>query len=113
MKNSGKTNPEEIRDVGERDPLYARIDGDHRPDERAEYEQDIDRGEDVVLKTELEPSEGEVEDEIESERQSDHPRHLPLESLIEDGAEGGGDDRVEYRPHRAKEPRRWRPLGLE
>ena len=53
-------------------------DSEHRPDERRETENDINRGKDIILKYELEVGEGKIEDEIQDERQSNDPRQILL-----------------------------------
>lgn len=114
LKDGRKGDPEEVRDVGEGDPLHIRIHGDERPDERTENEEDVYGGEGVILKSKLEIGVREIENEVEQERQSDDPRQgLSDKRLIEDLAERDRDNRVQHRPHGAKYPRRRRPRGLD
>lgn len=49
LQDSREGDPRQIRDVGEGDPLQVRVHSDERPHERGEDEQDINRGERVVL----------------------------------------------------------------
>ncbi len=113
LENGREGDPEEIRYVGERDPFEVRIHGDERPDERAEDEEDVYRGEGVIFQPKLQIRIGEVEDEVEGERQGDDPRQgLGDKRLIEHLAERNGHDRVEDGPHRAEHPRRRRPTRL-
>ncbi len=61
--------PEQIWNLYVSDPLRMRIDGDHRPDERGQDENDICRGQKVVLQAELQIGEGKIKNKIEQERQ--------------------------------------------
>jgi hypothetical protein len=63
-----KGDPEEVWDVDDGDPADMGPDSDHRPDERDEYEKDVDRGKEVVFESKLKVRKGEVEDEVEHER---------------------------------------------
>ena len=65
LENGREGDPDEVWGVDIGDPLGVREDGEHRPDERAEHEEYVDCGEVVILEPELEPGEGEVENEVE------------------------------------------------
>ncbi len=83
------------------------------PDERAQDEQDVDRGQEVVLEAELKIGKREIEDEVQNKRQGYHHRKLfGDERLVEDCAERDGDKSVQHRPDRAEDPARWRPERL-
>jgi len=73
LEDGGEEDPEEVGDIGESNPLGARVDGEERPNECGEDEEYVEGGEEIVLQTELQGSEGEVEDEIERKRQSNLP----------------------------------------
>lgn len=112
LQDSRKRNPREIRDVGECDPLVARIDDDERPYEGAEDREDVERGEQVVLEAELDRREGEIEDEVERKRERDRARHFFFQNFPENESKRDRDDRVQNCPNRPKEPRGRRPRGL-
>lgn len=57
LEHGREGDPKKIRDVYERDPAHMWANGEHRPDECAEHEQDVERGEEVVLQGELKPRE--------------------------------------------------------
>lgn len=91
------------------DPARVRVDGEHCPHERAENEQDVDGGEEIVFEPELQRREREVEKQIEDEWQRDGERDLLLPRHNENFSERDCDDDVERRPDGAKEPCGWRP----
>lgn len=124
MEDCCECDPEEIRDVGVYDPSVGgrsgfnvkfeaeNVNGDKRPDERAEDEKDIYRREEIIFEAELEGGEDEVEDEVEGKWQSNHPWDLPRESFVKNSAERYGNDRIQNGPNRPKDPSRRRPSGL-
>lgn len=67
LEHSREGDPSEIWDIGISNPFDMWIYGNEGPDERAEHEENIDRGEEIILETELERGESEVEDEVERE----------------------------------------------
>lgn len=113
LKRCGEGDPGEVRDVGESDPLHILADSEECPDEGREAEQDVEGGEEIVLEGELEVGEREIEDEVQSKRQSKHGRHFPLPCFIKDHAEGDSDEDIEQSPHWAEEPRGRCPLRLD
>ena len=72
MQYRRKRNPEEVGGVGKGDPFNFWIDCEESPDECAEDEEDVDRGEKVVFEAELKISKGEIENEVEDKGHSDH-----------------------------------------
>ncbi len=88
-------------------------DGIERPDERADHKQDIDGGQEIVSETKLNGSENEVEKQIERKRQGHHPGNLPGQRFIKYRTERDGDNRIQHRPDRPKEPARWRPCWFD
>ncbi len=70
LQYGGDTNPKEVGNVGEDDPLDMRIDGDERPDECGENKEDVYRGEEIVLEAKLKIGKRKVENKVECERQS-------------------------------------------
>ena len=113
LQDSREGDPSEIRDVDEGDPFYVWINRDKRPDEGREDEDNVDGGKIVILQTELEVGEGEIENEIENERQCHHERHFPFRCHPEDLAKRNGDHGVEQSPYGTEQPARWRPCGFE
>lgn len=57
LENGREGDPKEVWDVGEGDPGDEEIYRKHRPDERGEDEKDINRGEVIILQSELEVGE--------------------------------------------------------
>jgi len=83
------------------------------PDEGGEDEEDVDGREKVVLEPKLKIGKGEVEHEVQREWERDRPRERSFKELIKHCAIGHRDDGVQHTPHRAKDPRWWRPRGLD
>jgi len=69
--------PEKVGNLCEGDPSYVWENGDHRPDECPEDEENIDRGENIALESELQRGKDEVKDEVERKRERHHPRDFP------------------------------------
>jgi hypothetical protein len=109
LENGREADPEEIRNVDEGNPTNSWIYSNHRPNESDQHEEDVDRGEVVVLQTELKISEGEVKNEIQDERQSDHEWNLFLEKHDEHLPERNSDEDIQEGPHRSEDPRRRSP----
>ena len=86
---------------------------DKCPDERCEDEDDIDSCEKVVFEAKLKIGKGEVENEVQREWERDRPRERSFKELVKNRAKGDGNDSVQHRPHRPKNPARWRPGGLD
>jgi len=87
LQHCSKADPKEIWDVYISNPVSNWENREHRPNESDENEKDICGSKIVVLQTELEVSESEVENEIEDEGQSDPERNLFLEKEDENLAE--------------------------
>ena len=113
LQDSGETNPEEIRDLDISNPAHVGVNHFHRPTERDENKENIEGGEKIVLKSELDWAESEVENEIEDEGQSYGGWDFSPYKLIENCAEGDDDKNVEHTPYRTEEPRRRRPTRLQ
>ena len=64
------------------------------------------------MQAELERREGEIEDEIEREREGDQPWDLPFECFVKNGAERNCDDCIKHGPNGPKDPSRRRPSWL-
>ena len=76
MEDGGEADPGEVGQVGVSHPFGMRIDGDKRPDERGEDEENVESGQVIILETELDGRESEIEDEVEQEGQDDLEVHL-------------------------------------
>lgn len=87
-------------------------DDSHSPDESGENKEDVESGEKIVLETELERDESEVEDEVEYEGQCEFPRNFFLKIFVENEAERDGDEYIEHGPHRAEHGCGRRPVRL-
>ena len=64
------------------------------------------------MQAELERREGEIEDEIEREREGDQPWDLAGEGFIKYRAERNRDNRIKQSPNGPKNPSRRSPTGL-
>lgn len=107
LQTCGEGPPQKVRNIGIDNPAQLRHCMPERvecPDERAHYQQDVDRGQEIILEPKLYRSEGEVEEQVECKRQSHHPRNLFGESFVENCAKGNSDDGIKHRPHWAEEP---------
>ena len=82
------------------------------PYKRAEDEDDVYRREEIILEAELEGGEDEVENEVEGKRQSDHPRNLPPDGFVKNGAERNRNNCVKHGPNGPKNPSRRSPIRL-
>lgn len=85
-------------------PTGVRPNSDHGPNQRAEDEQNIQRGEVIIFQTELNRGENEIENEIENERQGDQQGDFFVKGEPENRAKGNGDEDIEKSPDRPKEP---------
>jgi len=61
----------------------------------------------------LEIGKGEIENEVQRERERDHEGQLACVGLVKHGSKRHRDDGVEHTPDRPKNPRRWRPCGFD
>jgi hypothetical protein len=104
--------PNQIREVHQRNPFCMGIYCHHRPNERSEDEQNINRGEQIILQPELNGRESEVENYIYHKRQKDEKRNAALPKHIAGRTERDDDNYIKNRPHRAEQPRRRRPGGF-
>ena len=95
--------------VCQRDAIY-RVE---RPDERREDEKDIYRREEVIFEAKLKIGKREIENEVQYKRQSNYCGQFFCVHLIKHGAVGNCNNGIQNHPHRPKEPRRWRPCGLD
>lgn len=113
LKDHGESRPEQVRDIDVCDPARMRPDDDHRPNEREEKQYGIDRGEQIILQAELKRREGEIENEIENERQEDGKPNLSGEEHSRNLPERYRDEDIQHEPHRTENEGGRRPLGLE
>jgi len=107
------------------EPWHAREDGESRPDERGENEQNVGGGEIVIFQFELKICERKIENEVEGKWQSDERGDCRLSGrdsgtgekisgneLVKHHAKRDGDEHVQKCPNRTEKPSRWRPTGL-
>jgi len=112
LKNRCDRHPKKIRNVGQSNPFDVRVDDNERPDERGEDEEDVYGRKEVVLEAKLKVRKREIENEVEDKWQSNYCWKLLGIDLIKNRPIRHGDDSVKHRPHRPKDPRRWRPCGF-
>jgi hypothetical protein len=94
LQNCRENHPQEIWNVRERNPAGVGVYRHHRPDERREDEQNINRGEQIVFETELERGEREIENEIQNKWQKHQKRYPALEEQKTRIAKSCGDNHV-------------------
>jgi len=85
--------------------------GNKCPDERGE--DDVYGREQVVLDAKLKIGEREIENKIEDKWQSDYCGEFFRVNFVKHCAVGDGNNSVQHRPGRPKDPRRWRPCGID
>ena len=83
MEYCGKANPEEIRNVKERDEAYVWVNNDQCPDKRSEGKEDINGCKEIISETKLDWGERQVENEIEDKRKCNDLWQFPGQDLVE------------------------------
>ena len=112
MQNCREGHPKQIwkLDVGQ--PLRVRIDRHHRPDQCQKDQQDVRRGQIIVLEPELDGDKNKIKNKIERKRQRYYQRKLSCGGFVKDCAERDRDQNIQKCPHRTKNPARRRPRRL-
>lgn len=80
------------------------IDGNHASDDGSSDEHNIDGSQYIILETELDRREDDIEKEIEDERQRYDECYLPSPRHPEHLAEGDDDQDIQYTPYRSEQP---------
>jgi len=125
LQHCRDADPDEIRDVGVDNPGEAGgagfdvvgegelIESKECPDEGREDEEDVYGREEVVLEAKLKIGKGKIENKVQCEWERDHEGQLACVGLVKYGSIRHRDDSVEHAPYRPKDPRWWRPCGLD
>ncbi len=84
LQDARDRDPDEIRDLGQRNPAVVRPDGLHGPEDRDPHDRDVEGSEGEVPQAELNRREGDVRDQVDGERDRDGSRDLLAYDAAED-----------------------------
>lgn len=105
MQDSGKGDPEKIRDLEIADPTDTGPNCGHCPDKGDKNKKNIKGGQKIIFQSELNESKGKVKDEIEDKRQNNNKRQFLLKGHDKNLAERNGNQDIQECPNRSEKRR--------
>lgn len=76
LQRARDCDPDQVRDLGDRDPAVVRPDGFHGPKKSNPDNCDVERGKWEISQAELDGRESDVSDQVDDERDRHRPRQL-------------------------------------